>query len=597
MMRTIKDILSLLFLIGGFVLLFVLMQTKHIWGNVYIEQILINLQENTLSSVSKNVLYGYVISAILGLVTAMAFSVIFKKNKHLIITGLICYIFSFYQVGLFSYLSRQTVSSKIYEQEYVSPQNLTYTFLTNKRNLILIYLESMEENYANTNGENLINQIYGRMKTELSFDGFYQLQNQDYTMAAMVESLCAVPLKKSILKGYVGYQNFLEGLVCLPQILKRNGYQTVFMKGADIDFSRARLFMETHGFDEVFGRDELEKKFSFDLKENTGAFNGYQDSTLYEMVKTELEALSSQDKPFFLSFLTLDTHTPDYFLSPVCVAQTGDKRDVVRCADKMLGDFLGWLEEQPFYSNTTVFVLGDHIQTGKNDLYEDQRDRKIVNFVLNPSPIVKKEKHTAWTTLDIAPTILSALGVRFTDGKFGLGRSLFLPTATLLEKMGLKLETELSKSSRIYDSFESVQNLAEAEYHIYAPFGLEVSSNSEIEKYATYSKTLMDAVYADEFSFTLPQAANKKIVVDLKFKVMLGYEGKTEISVSANGKNLEKWVVQTKDKQPVYKQLRIPAEIVKDDKLLLRFATDNDNSNGETIGIGVMSLKMATQSD
>ncbi len=592
MIRILKDMFSLLFLISGFVTLFVLMQTKHIWGDVYIEQILVNLEENVFSSVSKKVLYGFAISAVLGVVTAIAFSVIFKKNRQLIIVGLICYLFSFFEVGVFSYFWRQTVNSEIYEQEYVSPQNLTYTFLRNKRNLILIYLESMEENYASINHENLIPNMYAKMKTEVSFEGFYQLQNQDYTMAAMVGSMCGVPLRKSILNGHLGYQNFLEGLVCLPDILSKNGYKTVFMKGADIDFSRAGLFMRTHGFDEVMGKSEIQDKFGIEIKEHEGAFGGFDDSTLYEVVKQEISELSSADKPFFLSFLTLDTHTPDYFLSPVCKSKDGDKKDVVRCEDQMLSEFLSWLEKQDFYLNTTVFVMGDHIQTGKNELYEDQRGRKVVNFVLNPSPLVKKEEHTAWTTLDAAPTILSALGVRFSDGKFGLGRSLFSKTPTLLEKMGLKLETELSKASKVYDLFETVKVRIEPKYEIYAPLGVELVSSEEIEKYATFSNVLMGMVYSDEFSFMLPTIENKDIELDLSFKVMMDESGARKINVVANGQEIEKWNVTMKDKQPLMKQIRIPSGLIDNGKLLLRFET-NDDGLSETFGIGVMSLKIS----
>ncbi len=595
MKQVIKDVVSLLFLISGFVVLFVLMQAKHIWGDIYVEQILINLQENTISSVSRKILYGFLISAILGLVTAVAFSVIFKKNKHLLLTGLICYLFVFWQAGVFSYVFQRSVKSKIYEKEYVFPQNLNYTFLQKKRNLIVVYLESMEANYAYDTDKNLIADIYAKMQTELSFDGFYQLKHQDYTMAAMVGSLCGVPLKKSILKGHIGYQNFLAGLVCLPQILQQNGYKTVFMKGADIDFSRTRLFMETHGFEDVMGKAELAKKFGFDLKENEGAFGGYRDSTLYETVKKELAELSTQKKPFFLSFLTLDMHTPDYFLSPVCTPKTNDKKDVIMCANQMLKDFLSWLEKQPFYQNTTVVVLADHVQTGKNELYPNNLRRQIVNFILNPSPVFKKQPHTAWTTLDAAPTILNALGVRFGNGSFGLGRSLLSKEPTLLEKNGLKFETELAKSSKVYDTFERVKILTEPKYYVYAPFAFEICSAEEIEKYATFSNTVMGVVYSDEFSFTLPQQESREIIVDLKFKVMLGHKGKVEINVSANGKNLEKWVVKASNQQPISKKLRIGKEIVSDNKLLLKFETDEQDSFGEAIGIGLMSLKMTAK--
>ena len=55
----------------------------------------------------------------------------------------------------------------------------------------------MEKNYADANlsGENLLPGLTELSKYGLSFDDFYQLQHQDYTLAGMIASYCAVPYK------------------------------------------------------------------------------------------------------------------------------------------------------------------------------------------------------------------------------------------------------------------------------------------------------------------------------------------------------------------------------------------------------------------
>ncbi|HCU58947.1 MAG TPA: hypothetical protein DIC64_03095 [Alphaproteobacteria bacterium] len=592
MKQSLKNILSLLFFIISFVCLFVLIQTKHIWGNVYIEQILINLADGVLQA-SNKLLLGYAISAVLGIVSAIAFSLFIKQNKYLVLISSFCLAFCLYQIGIFSYIFHKTVYTKLYEQEYIYPQNLTYTFSNQKRNLIVIYLESIEENYAISPNlsSNLIPHIYAHMKTHLSFEGFRQLKHQDFTAAAMVESLCAVPYKHSILKGHTGYQNYLANLVCYPEILEQNGYQTVFIKGADIDFAKANLFFSSHGFQTVMGKTELEQKYpAYPLKENKGAFSGYSDEALYEMVKLELLNLNKSNKPFALGFITLDTHTPDYHLGKSCTGTPFNKEDVVRCADTLLANFLDWLKEQPFYSDTTVFVLGDHIETGNNSLYPKEKNRKIVNFVLNPSPVFPEKPHTAFTTLDIAPTVLNALGISFGQNGFGLGRSLLQEKQTLLEKMGYKLETELMKSSKIYDSFETVKINTEPSYHLYAPFGLELSTTAEISRFATYSNKILDAVFLSELSFSLPETSANSLSLSLKYKIMLASKNKRSIKVVANGQIVDTLVVTNKDIQPLSKTIAIPTNLLNQNKLLLNF--EDEEPLAYSLPIGILSLKL-----
>lgn len=593
MKRFLMNIVSLIFAVFSFVILFVFLQTYHIWGKVYIEQILINIKEG-IYFVSDKTILAYVISIALGVVTACAFSIITRTNKRLFVLSVVINLFVLWQIGLFSYLLNKKVYSAIYETEYMFPESLTYTFSAPKRNIIVAYLESGEENYATDLKTNLIPNIYALSQKNLSFEGFYQIRYQDYTVAAMIESMCAIPYKRSKLKGYEGFQNFLASLVCYPEILQKNGYETVFMKGADINFARTGLFMRAHGFNEAMGSAELEKKFGLPLKNNKGGFGGYNDAALYEMVKKEIFELSQNTKPFFLSFITLDTHAPDYFLSPNCQGNKKNKEDIVRCGDEMFADFIGWLKAQPFYENTTVVVLGDHPETGINRLYPKLKNRKIINFILNPSQDFEKASHTKWTTLDVAPTVLNAMGISFGGSKFGLGRSLFSGEQTLYEKFGHKLETELLKSSHVYDSFEAVKNKKIPQYHLYEPFGKEIFKQDEIEYFATYAQNIFGVVFLDELSFMLPPQ-DKDIVLHITFKSMVSDRKKRTIKVMANDKEVAKWEISIKDKQPVSQSAVIERRLITNGKLKLFFESEDFGALSEGLGIGVLKFSLNPQ--
>ena len=151
--------------------------------------------------------------------------------------------------------------------------------------------------------------------------------------------------------------------------------------------------------------------------------------------------------------ITLDTHSPDVYLDKQCEKRFNDRRDIVRCADDMAAEFLEWLQAQDFYENTTVVVIGDHPETGRNHLYPERKNRKIVQFILNPAENVTAKPHEVWSTIDLAPTILDVLGVESSAEGFGLGRSLVREKPTLYEKYRDRLSNEMLKSSHLYDTF------------------------------------------------------------------------------------------------------------------------------------------------
>ncbi|MBR1915031.1 MAG: LTA synthase family protein [Alphaproteobacteria bacterium] len=590
MKQFIKDLLSVGFFFVALLAMFSLIWTWHIWGDVHIEQIFINLEDG-VSEVSTDILKGYYIAFGAALIMAVLMPAFIKKNRYLFVIGALCLAFVFYQTGIVLYLLNKHIYTDLYEKEYVAPENITYTFPLKKRNLIVVYLESMEADYADPQlaGKNLIKNLSAHMQNDLSFEGFYQIKHQDYTIAAMVESMCAIAYRNNIFHSALGYQNFLSGAVCYPQILSQNGYRTYFMKGASIKFARTGLFMSQHGFDSAQGKVELEKKYHIPIDENMGAFSGYRDSVLFEMAKLKLNEISQKDEPFFLAMITLDTHTPDIYLDQKCTGKNDDIKAVISCTDQLVEQFLDWIKVQPFYDNTTVVVLSDHPYTGKNRMYPNHKDRKIVNFILNPATKKMPKHHKAFTTLDIAPTVLNAIGVEFKDGKFGLGRSLFEDTPTLYEVMGHALETEFSKASHVYEGFEELKAAITPTYKPYPAFGVLVDDLETIESYTTYSNTIIDAVYLNDISFRLPFEQAADVTMKVRFKAMLNNKHERHIKVFANGFLLDEWDLSAKDKQPIVKQIRIKKEYFKDNRLAMEFLADDPFI--ETMSIGLMDFE------
>lgn len=448
----LADTFSAVFLFIGFLTFLALLYTKSVWGDVYVEQIVsaaVNDFDTIGSGIVSNYIYYVFIPACVLTVLCMATPI---KNLWFNLAAICMICYGIWEIKLYEYIVNQNVYSELYEQEYVDPKNLEFTFPADKRNLILLYLESIEEDYADAtvSGTNLLPNLSLYSQTEMHFPNFIQMPSQDYTIAAVVSSMCGVPLrlpKKLKLKDV----RFLPHIECFPQVLAQNGYENYVFRSTDLNFAGARNFYELHGVQHIKDKLDLEKEIDFE--KNKGTSWGYNDRIYYELAKKELLKVAEQNKPFMFVMETVDTHTPDIYLDKQCPKKFNNKRDIIMCADSMAAEFLNWLKQQDFYENTTVVVVGDHPETGKNDIYPNHKNRKIVNFILNPAENSAAKPHEVWSTVDIAPTALNALGIEFENGKFGLGRSLLQDTPTLYEKYHDRLSNEILKSSHVYDSF------------------------------------------------------------------------------------------------------------------------------------------------
>ena len=83
--------------------------------------------------------------------------------------------------------------------------------------------------------------------------------------------------------------------------------------------------------------------------------------------------------------------------------------------------------------------------------YQKNFDRRIWNVFIHPQKNAKESKNREFSTLDLFPSILSALGFSLPKGGLGLGRDLFGDKKTLVEKYGLNtLNLFIKRRSRFY---------------------------------------------------------------------------------------------------------------------------------------------------
>lgn len=358
--------------------------------------------------------------------------------------------------------------SSIFENYYSNPKDVTLTFPEKKRNLIYIYLESMENTYASSNiggsqSDNLIPNLSSYALNEgINFSNTEKLggalpsPGTGFTVGGMVAQSAGIPLKVSGSYNeneYGNTENFMPGAVSIGDILNKQGYKQLLLLGSDADFSGRSKYFSQHGNYEI-------RDYNYALKnnwipENYKVWWGYEDQKLFEFAKTSLTEISSSEQPFNFTMLTADTHFPDGFKSD----QTPNIFDrqysnVLHFSDAMLGEFINWIREQPFYDNTTIVISGDHLSMDQNFFKDipDSYKRTVFNVILNSPIEPSKEKNREFTTMDFYPTTLASLNIKIEGDRLGLGTNLFSNKKTILETLGEKEFTdELTKRSTYYE--------------------------------------------------------------------------------------------------------------------------------------------------
>lgn len=391
-----------------------------------------------------------------------------KISKYCLITIIILSLITsslvLNQLNFFSYLGSQFTYSSFIEDNYVDPQEVELTFPTQKKNLIHIYVESLEVTYASKeNGGasdlDLLPNLTNLAKDNLSFSptsslgGFSQLPGTNWTSAALVSQSSGLPvLLPLISRFYLQGSSFMPGATTLGDILASKDYQQMVMFGSDAKFGGRNLYYQTHGNYEIFDLNTAKQEGL--IPQDYSEWWGFEDSKLFSFAKDKLRDLSSGSQPFELEILTANTHSPDGLVEDSCTLNIEDEYSkAIACSDQQLGEFISWLKTQDYYEDTLIIITGDHLSMDTNWFKDVSADysRQVYNVFIN-SANQTKDTTREFTSFDIFPTTLSALGVKIKGDKLGLGTDLFSDMKTLTETYGIsKLTTELNKRSKYYE--------------------------------------------------------------------------------------------------------------------------------------------------
>ena len=392
---------------------------------------------------------------------------VLKTNKRKLIFSIIMLVVSLLclvrAVHLDDYIINKSKKTDIYEKYYVNTNDVKINIPDKKRNLIIIYLESMESSlFSKENGgafdKSIIPELEELALNNTSFSntdklgGSYTLTLTSFTASSLVASTTGTPINIKLFNGYSDKKPFMKNVKSLGNVLEENGYNLELIQGSEKEFGALDLYAKYNGNYKVFDDNTAKEKGLVD--KDYFVWWGIEDKKLLEFSKDEILNLSKEDKPFALILFTMDTHFKDGYLDPSCKNEYKEHlASSYACSSNMVSDYIKWIQEQDFYKDTTIVLLGDH-QVMQDSFYKGKSNYTRVNYnaIINSSKKPINNKNREFSMFDMYPTILSSIGFEIEGEKLGFGVNLYSDEKTLIEILGRsKFDKELKKSSDYYN--------------------------------------------------------------------------------------------------------------------------------------------------
>ena len=341
------------------------------WNHLTMDELVYQLQA-PMDGTNRNVILDYIKSCIPVTVIVLIAAVIllFWARKKKIIyriavvllfagaAGIISYytVMAWNRLDIGNYTANKSTYSDFIDVNYVDPADTELTFPETKRNLIYIFLESMETTYTDVEDGGGFEEGCIPLLTELAqenedfsgndpaLNGGYPMPGTTWTAGALFAQTSGLPLSIPIEDNSMDTQeSFFPGIVTLGDILEQQGYEQVFMIGSEAEFGGRKLYFTEHG-----NYDIEDYPYFVDagkIEKGRWVWWGFEDLYLFEFAKEKLTELSQGDEPFNLTMLTVDTHFEDGYTCSECGDEFGDNTyaNVMACSDRQMDPAAGFL--------------------------------------------------------------------------------------------------------------------------------------------------------------------------------------------------------------------------------------------------------------
>ena len=315
-------------------------------------------------------------------------------------------------------ITGQCDSTHVLRRHVDNSQHAAAGTRTEKRNVVVILMESMSANFLGTFGQpqHLTPTLDSLYNHSMAFMNCYSAGI--HTNHGMTASLYSFPalMFRNLMKGTVTPHR--EGI---PTVLHRNGYHNMFFMTHEAQYDNMKAFFATNGYDDIYSQENYPKSEvvnSFGVSDHF--LFGYALGRINEAAKA---SSAKGKKPFFATILTISNHPP--FIVPDWFKPKSKEKEtqIVEYADWSIGDFLRRARKEPWYENTIFVVLADHGKiVGKVSGELPQSYNHIPMLIFGPGvPTGRVEKLAM--QVDLMPTLLSLMGISYEYDGFGIDQT------------------------------------------------------------------------------------------------------------------------------------------------------------------------------
>jgi phosphoglycerol transferase MdoB-like AlkP superfamily enzyme len=280
----------------------------------------------------------------------------------------------------------------------------------NTPNVLVIILESFSNKTIPTLGGTYAYcpNLDSICKKGIVFPSFYASGNRsDRGLSALLGSYPSL-LTNSV----INFPEKSDKLSMISEYFNRNGYNSSFYYGGDIDFYNLKSFVLQGGFTNITdGAD-----FPVNLREMSNW--GVPDGFLFDRVLNEF----NDSKPFLKVVYTLSSHPPYDVPAAIVKGKTNEAMylNSIAYTDSCLGSFIKSFRNTAYWHNTLVIITADHgaLEPGPTEIIDPETYRIPLIFTggVVKSPAVYN--FVAGQT-DLIPTLVKQFGWEPDSSLFG----------------------------------------------------------------------------------------------------------------------------------------------------------------------------------
>jgi phosphoglycerol transferase MdoB-like AlkP superfamily enzyme len=283
-------------------------------------------------------------------------------------------------------------------------------------NIILVILESFSANATGC--------LNGTIPVTPNLDSFARqgilfsriYASGDRTDKGMLAIFSGYPSQPTT--SIIKFPNKTQSLPALPETLHKNGYNTYFYYGGDIDFANYKSYLMNAGFEHLISLK--------DFPSGTHISNwGVPDEYLFDKAFRDIDSLK---RPYFLSLFTLSSHPPyDIPGEPFLDGESDEIRycNSVHYTDLFLGKFLRDLESGNKLDNTLVILIADHGCIWPGNVNYNSPAKYHIPMIWYGGAL--KDRNLVISSIgnqtDLAATLLGQLDIR--SDEFSFSRNIF----------------------------------------------------------------------------------------------------------------------------------------------------------------------------